>query len=167
MFTMAVYNHKRKPATIIEGAKLMRKFRQLHLWIGLLTSFLILIEAVTGLFMTEPWLLGMNRTPAEQQVQLEKIITGEPSGKEAGEYEKPVEGKASGSRDSKDAGRQNNLMGFVKGLHSGRVGNTNLSLFLDIVAFALIILTTTGIVLTVKTLKTQSIAKKNNNAKEN
>lgn len=131
---------------------MMKKCRQLHLWIGLFTSLLILIEAVTGLFMTEPWLIGENRPSTEQRVQLEKTKTGEPFGREAGEYGKPV---------------QNNLMRFIKGLHSGRIGNTDLSVFLDIAAIALIILSTTGIILSIKTLKAQSIAKKKNSREKN
>lgn len=140
----------------------MKKFRQLHLWIGLLTSFLILIEAITGLVMTEPWLLGINKPSTGQRVQLEKTKTGETFGREAGEYGKPVEGEASEGIDFRKANNSNNLMGFIKGLHSGRIGDTNLSVFLDIAAIALIILTTTGIILSIKTLKAQSITKKKN-----
>ncbi|MHB1043374.1 MAG: PepSY-associated TM helix domain-containing protein [Eubacteriales bacterium] len=141
---------------------MMKKCRQLHLWIGLLTSFLILIEAVTGLFMIEPWLLGENRPSTGQRVQLEKTKTGETFGREAGEYGKPVEGEASEGIDFRKANNSNNLMGFIKGLHSGRIGSTNLSVFLDIAAIALIILTTTGIILSIKTLKSQIITKKKN-----
>lgn len=138
----------------------MKKCRQLHLWIGLLTSFLILIEAITGLFMTEPWLLGENKPSTEQQLQFEKTKTGETFGRELEQYGEPVGGEASGDRNFIKANNSNNLMGFIKGLHSGRIGNTNLSMFLDIVAIVLIILTTTGIIISIKTLKAQSVAKK-------
>lgn len=134
----------------------MKKCRQLHLWIGLLTSFLILIEAITGLFMAEPWLLGENKPSTEQQVQLEKTKTGETFGREAGEYGKPVEVEASEGRDFRNVNKSNNLMGFIKGLHSGRIGNTNLSVFLDVVAISLIIITMTGIILSIKTLKVKN-----------
>ncbi|UUZ85897.1 PepSY domain-containing protein [Paenibacillus sp. P26] len=36
----------------------MRKYRQLHLWIGLICSVFILVESVTGLLLSEPWLMG-------------------------------------------------------------------------------------------------------------
>lgn len=118
----------------------MNRWRQLHLWIGLLTSFLILIEAITGLFMIEPWLIGANKPSTEQRVQLDKTRTGDTAEVSQGE-------------NFGMAGKQNNLMGFIKGLHSGRIGNTDISVFLDIVAIALIFLTTTGIILSIKRLK--------------
>ncbi|STO36655.1 Uncharacterised protein [[Flavobacterium] thermophilum] len=36
----------------------MRKMRNLHLWIGLISSIFLLVEAVTGLLLSEPWLIG-------------------------------------------------------------------------------------------------------------
>lgn len=36
----------------------MKKVRRAHLWIGLIASVLIFIEAFTGLLMNEPWLVG-------------------------------------------------------------------------------------------------------------
>lgn len=140
----------------------MKKFRQIHLWIGLLTSFLILVEAITGLIMTEPWLLGENKPPVEQQSYLEKPKAGDVLEKNAGQYRKPIEAEASKGKKIGNVNNSNNLMRFIKGLHSGRIGNTNLSILLDIAAIALIILSTTGIILSIKALKAQSIAKKRN-----
>ncbi|OOE06388.1 hypothetical protein BO219_00970 [Anoxybacillus kestanbolensis] len=37
----------------------MKKTRNLHLWIGLICSVFLLLEAVTGLLLTERWLMGM------------------------------------------------------------------------------------------------------------
>lgn len=37
---------------------MFRKFRQAHLWIGLISSILLFIEAGTGLLLMEPWMLG-------------------------------------------------------------------------------------------------------------
>jgi hypothetical protein len=51
------------------------------------------------------------------------------------------------------AGQGTSFASFVKGLHSGRIGGTDISIILDIVAVGLIIMTVTGMVLTVKALK--------------
>lgn len=138
----------------------MKKFRQLHLWIGLFASILILIEAVTGLLMVEPWLIGANKPAPEQRVQQGGPVDGGATVREGGEYARPAGPKALQDLDPGTAGRQNSLIGLIKGLHAGRIGNMNLHLFLDLVAVALIILTTTGIVLSINTLKAQSAARK-------
>jgi hypothetical protein len=131
----------------------MRKTRRLHLWIGLLTSFLILIEAVTGLLMVEPWLIGVSRPSMGQRIELQKTETGEVETKdfvreriEAGHFHRADQG--------------NSIMGFVKNLHAGRIGNTDVSFLLDIIAIGLIILTVTGIILSIKALKVQHIKRK-------
>ena len=43
---------------------MMRKVRRAHLWIGLIASVFIFIEALTGLLMTEPWLIGQSERGA-------------------------------------------------------------------------------------------------------
>ncbi|BAF58221.1 MAG: PepSY domain-containing protein [Pelotomaculum sp.] len=137
----------------------MKKCRQLHLWIGLFTSVLILIESVTGLLMVEPWLIGANRPQAEQRVQLEKAGAVDFAG-DAAAYGRRAGAGAGQGRNAGSAGRQNSLMAFVRGLHSGKIGNTDLSIFLDIVAVAMIVLTTTGIIMSVNILRAQARAKK-------
>lgn len=37
---------------------MVKRIRQAHLWIGLITSIFLLVEAVTGLLLAEPWLIG-------------------------------------------------------------------------------------------------------------
>lgn len=139
----------------------MKKCRQLHLWIGLLTSLLILIEAVTGLIMVEPWLIGANMPSMEQRVQLDRTEAGgAASGREASEFKGAAQGEVTQGGSAKNYGGQNNMMGFIKALHAGKVSNANLSVLLDIAAIALIILTSTGIILTIRTLKAQGAAKK-------
>lgn len=138
---------------------MVKKCRQLHLWIGLFTSLLILMEAVTGLLMVEPWLIGANRPPAEQRMQLGKTGPGAFAG-EAGAYGRPAGAGAGQGRNAGGAGRQNSLMAFIKGLHSGKIGNTDISLFLDIAAVAMIVLTTTGIIMSINVLRAQARAAK-------
>ncbi len=128
----------------------MKKSRQLHLWIGLLTSFLILIEAVTGLLMVEPWLMGVNGPP-EQRVEFEKPATGEV-------VESAGFGRGGGAgRHFGPAGQGNSIRSVVKNLHAGRIGNTDVSFLLDIVAVGLIFLTITGMIMSIKVLKAQRI----------
>ncbi|CAG7638954.1 PepSY domain-containing protein [Paenibacillus allorhizosphaerae] len=55
----------------------MRKFRQLHLWIGLLTSILILVESVTGLLLSEPWLMGQT-SKSEMRMPVQAAGTAAP-----------------------------------------------------------------------------------------
>jgi hypothetical protein len=38
----------------------MKKTRKAHLWIGLIASLFIFFEALTGLLMSEPWLIGQS-----------------------------------------------------------------------------------------------------------
>jgi uncharacterized iron-regulated membrane protein len=38
----------------------MKKLRRAHLWIGLIASIFIFMEALTGLLMNEPWLIGQS-----------------------------------------------------------------------------------------------------------
>jgi hypothetical protein len=121
----------------------MKKIRNLHLWIGLFTSLFILVEAVTGLLMVEPWLMGASQPTAEQRVMVER----------GGAAREGMEA----ARQFKPPGQGNSVTAFVKNLHAGRVGGTDVSLLLDIVAIGLIFMTVTGMVLTVKALKRQRV----------
>jgi hypothetical protein len=121
----------------------MKKIRNLHLWIGLFTSLFILIEAVTGLLMVEPWLMGAGQPEAEQRVMHERPAQGE------------VAESTEASKQANPHGQGNSITAFVKNLHAGRVGSADVSVLLDIVALGLIFMTVTGIVLTVKALKRQ------------
>lgn len=171
----------------------MRKIRNLHLWIGLFTSLLILIEAVTGLLMLEPALMGAGRPQGEQRVMIDEPTTGQvsevfaagrqqagqqatsdqsnsgqasgrPSSGQQYTTEQANTGQVQGRRgpggpgieadgNSNPAGQGTSFAAFVKGLHSGRINGTDISILLDIVAISLIFMTVTGMILTVKALK--------------
>ncbi|NLI13569.1 PepSY-associated TM helix domain-containing protein [Pelotomaculum propionicicum] len=128
----------------------MKKIRNLHLWIGLFTSLLILIEAVTGLLMVEPWLMGAGKPAAEQRVMLE----GQAPGGAAAKGGAPAEGVQAGKQFNPN-GQGSSITAFVKNLHAGRIGGADVSILLDMAALGLIIMTVTGMVLTVKALKRQ------------
>jgi hypothetical protein len=57
-------------------------------------------------------------------------------------------------------GEANSVAGIIKGLHEGKIGNTNVKWLIDLTAIGMIFLTITGIILSIKTLRAQSISKK-------
>jgi len=97
--------------------------------------------------MVEPWLLGASQPAAEQRVMHERPAQGE-----VAERAGATEGMEAGKQFN-PAGQGSSITAFVKNLHAGRVGGTDVSFLLDIVAIGLIFMTVTGIVLTVKALK--------------
>ncbi|MGA9173632.1 MAG: PepSY-associated TM helix domain-containing protein [Thermoactinomyces sp.] len=52
--------------------------------------------------------------------------------------------------------QQNTFMEIIRGLHEGHIGGLDLHNFIDITAVSLIILTITGIILSIKVLKAQA-----------
>jgi hypothetical protein len=123
----------------------MKKTRQLHLWIGLLCSILILIESITGLLLSERWLMGMD---GEHEKRVHQTM---PMGGAEGSTESTME-----LRNAPPQGGSS-LIGIVRQLHEGRIGGVDLKWLADVSAIAMIILTVTGITLSVKTLRAQSI----------
>lgn len=92
-----------------------RKIRNIHLWTGAVLSVFIIIEALTGLVQSEPWIIG------------------------ATEYE-----------------LHNDLKSFARltnSLHEGKINNINFKILIDITAIGLIILTFTGIYLSIPFLR--------------
>lgn len=61
---------------------------------------------------------------------------------------------------------QDSLMGIIKGLHEGRIGNTNIKWLIDLTAIAMIFLTGSGIYLSVKVLGVNKKRKKGRMEKE-
>jgi hypothetical protein len=155
---------------------LMRKTRQLHLWIGLICSVFIFIEAFTGLFLLEPQLLGGSGGQGgfPQQMQQQRPQTPTTSGVDANAaspapranagggggapngFRGPGRGGDTGGAGGGGAG----AIGFIRNLHEGRIGSTNIKWVLDIVAIGMMILTITGIVMSTKTLAAQRVRKK-------
>ena len=129
----------------------MKKSRQLHLWIGLLTSFIILIEAITGLLLLEPGLMGVDKPDQQQQrVKMEQAAM-------TTQGESQEEPEAATVRVGHPANQGSSVMGFVKNLHKGRIGNTDVSILMELVAIGLIFLTITGITMSIKILKAQGL----------
>ncbi|MFL6554997.1 MAG: PepSY domain-containing protein, partial [Bacillus sp. (in: firmicutes)] len=55
---------------------------------------------------------------------------------------------------------QGSIMSTIRGLHEGRIGNTDVKWLIDLTAVALMILTGTGIYLSIKVLAAESRRKK-------
>ncbi len=145
---------------------MMKKTRQAHLWIGIITSVFLLMEAITGLIMMEPWLIGESSGHSEMRMQggppafesqqgtgSEGVIQQRGNTSSEGANMAPVQ-------RMERVGMANSLMGIIKGLHAGRLGNTDISWVIDITAISMIFLTLSGIYLSVKALRAQSKAQK-------
>ncbi|MEH7415273.1 PepSY-associated TM helix domain-containing protein [Neobacillus drentensis] len=55
---------------------------------------------------------------------------------------------------------QTSAMGIIRGLHEGRIGNTNIKWLIDLIALAMMALTGTGIYLSIKVLGAEAKRKK-------
>ncbi|MFC0296875.1 PepSY-associated TM helix domain-containing protein [Geobacillus jurassicus] len=119
----------------------MRKMRNLHLWIGLISSIFLLVEAVTGLLLSEPWLIGQTERGEMHRAVQEGMSS---FGTGAGASTAPMAPRAEGGGSS--------LMMFVRQLHEGRLGSLDIRWAVDVAAVAMIVLTATGIFLPIRTL---------------
>ncbi|KOO41149.1 PepSY-associated TM helix domain-containing protein [Priestia koreensis] len=137
----------------------MKKTRKAHLWIGLITSVFLLMEAITGLVLSEPWLVGqqghgegeghrsamMGSSFAEGGSTAPAASTGESS------FQKP---------NFKEGGPVASLYGTIRGLHEGKLGGANIKWVIDIAALSMIFLTVSGIYLSLKILLAQRKVKR-------
>lgn len=147
------------------------KTKQLHLWIGIISSVFILIESITGLLMTEPWLIGgadrengmrgdMGRPAFTQQADAGgqggggQASTTDTSRSDANSADK----RGFEGRMLPPGGGGNDLSGFIRNLHKGMINGTDVSWLIDLTAIAMIALTVTGIYLSIKTLRAQNRA---------
>ncbi|MDA8223430.1 PepSY-associated TM helix domain-containing protein [Desulfosporosinus sp.] len=155
---------------------MFRKMRNLHLWIGLITSIIILMEAVTGLMLAHPSLMGMESrapiieknsqfTSSENQststtnqstASQNSVASNTQSSSPLGENQSEVIVRNSEGSRQQEAG--NGLMGIVKGLHKGKLGNLNITWVVDLAAISMIVLTISGIYLSIRILRGQQKA---------
>ncbi|BBH24516.1 hypothetical protein Back11_58610 [Paenibacillus baekrokdamisoli] len=158
----------------------MKKTRKLHLWIGLISSLFILIQSVTGLVISEPWLVGGSSRGDMPQMQISGSMNGGTGGTavstgtstntntqaasnsdsssavDQGQQQKQggqgfPPGGAGGGGDS-----QGGIVGFAKKLHEGMIYGNSYKIFVDLTAISLIFMTLTGIFLSIRVLKGQS-----------
>jgi hypothetical protein len=145
----------------------MKKIRQLHLWIGLICSVFILIESITGLLLSEQSLLGSGGDMKGRPTQAAAGLNAPMKGDRTSSADQNASGAApQGSRPQFGGdgairqGGDTSLMGIIKGLHEGKIGTTNVRWLIDLTAIGMIVLTLTGITMSIKTLRAQSIQRK-------
>jgi hypothetical protein len=136
----------------------MKKMRQAHLWIGLITSVFLLMEAITGLLLTEPWLLG------QEQRHKPVFIQDPEQGKTLAGSNEDLSGVQQKNFEAREVLKReegsNSLMAIVRGLHEGRLGTMDITWIIDIAAISIIFLTVSGIYLSVKLLRAQRKSRK-------
>jgi hypothetical protein len=156
----------------------MKKMRQAHLWIGLITSVFLLMEAVTGLLLAEPWLIGQQPKgePMFMQGAEHGPISADMSQQGQSWAGNFAEGESSSSPDLKQRSFRpregfrgerggNSFAGIIRGLHEGRLGNIDIRWAIEIAAISMIFLTLSGIYLSVKLLRAQRKSQKKRSLK--
>jgi hypothetical protein len=154
----------------------LKRTRQLHLWIGMICSLFILMQSITGLLLSEKWLTGSGGMEMMPPQGMSQSNTGaSPLANQASGITAPAaagnQGTAGAQQGDRPAfngaggpgpgqGGANGVSGIIKGLHEGKIGNTNVNWLVDLTAIAMIFLTITGITLSLKTLRGQSISRK-------
>ncbi|WMT41633.1 PepSY-associated TM helix domain-containing protein [Paenibacillus sp. D2_2] len=130
----------------------MKKMRTLHLWIGLICSIFILLQSITGILLLNERLFMGDRVGGEPPdfVQMQQQQSPDASGAERTNFR----GGFPVGPDGGEVG--GGALGFIKNLHKGIIGGTNISVLLNITAIGMIALTLTGIMLSIKTLRAQS-----------
>ncbi|MGG3470734.1 PepSY-associated TM helix domain-containing protein [Neobacillus pocheonensis] len=156
----------------------MKKMRRAHLCIGLIASVLIFMESITGLLMNEPWLIGQSQFEGgrgnfqpgqfnQRQFNQGQFNQGQGNPQDSGQANGQMQGQSNGQfqgppgfgGNGNFAGRirgegmgQGSFLSTIRGLHEGRIGNTNIKWLIDLTAIAMIFLTSSGIYLSLKVL---------------
>lgn len=128
--------------------------RKIHLWIGLVTSLLLFLEAGTGLILMEPWLIGFEREEHDHRGEFHGTLS---------EKDEEIASSLSEFEDRFRGDDDFSAFRMIRGLHEGRIGDVDASLLIDLSAISILILTATGIYLSVKILVAER--KRNNRRK--
>lgn len=126
--------------------------RKIHLWIGLILAIFIIIEALTGLILAEPGLVGQgNRQLPSGSQQLNAEQAQVPGTKGTA-----PQGEMRAQQRGTPPAEGLNVFGVAKGLHQGKVGSLKFELIVDILAIGLIILSVTGVYIAIPLLRGRS-----------
>ncbi|WP_169717822.1 hypothetical protein SPSIL_001980 [Sporomusa silvacetica DSM 10669] len=112
--------------------------RKLHLYLGLILVIVLLSEAITGLILAEPGLVGQEKPPMPAVRQSSKL---------AQEIAPESKGLTSQSQDQLQSNTKpvaSGIFGITRGLHQEKIGNLDLKWIVDLAAIGLILLTLTG-----------------------
>jgi hypothetical protein len=131
----------------------MKRIRQAHLWIGLITSIFLLVEAVTGLLLAEPWLIGQKER-GEHHALIPPDRDSVPSSSPENMKRFP-ESRGMEEKGREAGGSFQSFAGIIRGLHEGRIGAWDVTWAIDIAAVAIILLTISGIYLSIRLLAVQ------------
>lgn len=131
----------------------MKRIRQAHLWIGLITSIFLLVEAVTGLLLAEPWLIGQQER-GEHHALIPPDRDSVPSSSPENMKSFP-ESRGMEEKGREAGGSFQSFAGIIRGLHEGRIGAWDVTWAIDIAAVAIILLTISGIYLSIRLLAAQ------------
>ncbi|CUH94682.1 hypothetical protein P22_0748 [Propionispora sp. 2/2-37] len=118
--------------------------RKLHMWLGLILSIFLLLEAFTGLILAEPGLIGATKNHPPQRSGVKTVQETPPSDLTAG----------NNPNISKTVPASTGVLSLpmLKELHQGMIGNQNFRWIIDITAIGMILLTITGLYLSVPLL---------------
>jgi hypothetical protein len=128
--------------------KYLKVIRNLHLWLGLFLTVFLLVEAVTGLILSEPSFIGVNKVQhVSQSSQSEgKISAASLAGSEQ---------DAKGIEHAKQVSGDVSLLVFIKQLHQGIFSSDSFRWIVELTAIGIIILTVTGVYISIPLLKAQ------------
>lgn len=167
----------------------MKKTRMLHLWIGLITSLILFVEAGSGLLLAERWLMApfvekhavdahtseSHQSSAPKLGIIDAVEKASQSGAfkmdevrtimNHGSYIVVLNDKArtvvTVSPQGEVLKKESNwLSGIVRGLHVGKIGDVNFKWAIDVSAISILFLTGTGIFLSIRILRAQNKQKK-------
>ncbi|MEN6567520.1 MAG: PepSY-associated TM helix domain-containing protein [Veillonellales bacterium] len=124
----------------------LQTIRKLHLWLGLFFSVFLLVEAVTGLLLSEPRLLGENQPKMRVEAGKQQHLAAA-----AGNGGQKLQNQPRGQGQHSDS-----LYHTMKTFHTGNFDNMNLKWLVDLTAIALIILAATGVYFSVILLRAGS-----------
>lgn len=128
----------------MKGAKTVRK---LHMWVGIILSIFILIEAVTGFILANPQLAGVERN---------SMIEGGRHQQFRGSGDIPTLDGEPGLVPNRPPVDDDSVLSVAKMLHQGTYGAVDLRWLVAVIGVGVAFLTVTGVYLSVKPLGTQS-----------
>ncbi len=130
--------------------KYLKVMRSLHLWLGLFLTVFLLIEAVTGLILSQPSIIGIGKAQHPSQI----VQIGEEN-KTFAIQQIDSESDYKSIGHAKQVSGDVSILVFIKQLHQGIIHSENFRWIVEIVAIGIIILTLTGVYLSIPLLKAQ------------